>query len=162
MVVHGRRPAVFPIPLPTEASMHPVPNPARRAPGESAPVPRTVDLTSAPIAVPDGAHGVLVTAVDAEPGGVLEGQWIFDPDWSALRDEDVVATIGACHAHSAERDGMHLEAYLVHDGRVLRLGSWCGLGAAWPEPLRHPAAAAMSLHTALLEAGHECAPRITT
>jgi hypothetical protein len=140
--------------------MNPVPTPARPAPRIAAVEPPTVDLTAAPVIVPEGAHGVLITAADDEPGTILEGRWIFDPDWSERHDEDVVTTIGTCHAHDPAREGIHLEAYLVHDGRVLRLGSWCGLGATWPETLRHPAGAAMSLHTALLEAGHRCAPRL--
>lgn len=141
--------------------MHPVPSPARPAPGT---LDRgdVVDLTAVPIAIPDTACGLWVTAVDHAPGAVLEGVWLFDPDWSARHDEDVVATLGACHTHDPGRDGIHLEVYLVHDGRILRLGSWCALGADWPETLRWPAAAAMTLHGELQESGYSCGDRITT
>jgi hypothetical protein len=140
--------------------MHPVPTPARPASGVPASATPTVDLTFPRLSVPEGAHGVLITAVDGEHAEILEGHWIFNPDWAERWDGDVVATLGTCHAHGPGLDGVHLECYLVHDGRIVRLGQWCGLGATWPEALRHPAAAAMSLHTQLEEAGHRCAQRI--
>jgi hypothetical protein len=143
--------------------MHPVPTPepVRRYRTDPPPHRPTVDLTMGPVTVPDGAWGLLVTAVSPAPGRVLDGQWLLDPDWSQRHDQDVVATIGSCRTHHSGRDGVHLEAYLVHDGRVLRLGSWCHLGAGWPETLRHPASSAMTLHNDLLATGHQCADRIT-
>jgi hypothetical protein len=139
--------------------MHPVPGPAS-GPARPPEPGAAVDLTRVPIPVPAQACGLLVTAADRGRGGALEGLWLTDPDWAARYDEDVVATLAACSRHDAHRAGIHLEAYLVHDGAVLHLGSWCALGPDWPETLRAPASAAVRLHTDLLEAGHRCRQHI--
>jgi hypothetical protein len=135
--------------------MDPVPA-SPRAPADTGRPRRPVDLTALPAVIPEGAFGLLITAVEAEPGSRLSGAWLFDPDWSVREDGEIVATLGTCHAHAPKRGGTHLEAYLVHAGHVLHLGSWCSLGADWPETLRHPAFAAATLHAHLRSAGYPC------
>jgi len=109
-----------------------------------------------PLHVPVGAFGLLITTVEEQFGAVLCGAWLLDPDWSEREDGEVIATLGTCRFHDSTLKGTHLEAYLLHAGTALHLGSWCSLGAEWPETLRHPANAATRLHAQLREVGFAC------
>jgi hypothetical protein len=151
MSIHGRRPADSRDP---EASMHPVPAVGHGT--AAVPDPYHVDLTDPDLAIPDDAPALLITAVDA-PGGVFEGDWLTTLDWTRRWDGEVIAEVSFCHEHDAPAHGVHLILHLVHDGRVLPLGTWCGVQGHWPAVLRGPAGSAMSLHTDLETAQYQCA-----
>jgi hypothetical protein len=140
--------------------MHPVPTAGHGT--AAAPDPYHVDLTDPDLAVPDDAAALLITAVDAS-GGVFEGDWLSTLDWARRWDGEVIAEVSFCHRHDAAAHGVHLILYLVHDGRVLPLGTWCGVRGHWPAVLRGPAGSAMSLHTDLETTQYQCAeqPAVT-
>ncbi|HEV2637178.1 MAG TPA: hypothetical protein VGX23_18640 [Actinocrinis sp.] len=120
------------------------------------PEARTVDLTDPHLSIPAGVTAVRITTADM-PDGAVTGTWLDGADLSGSFDGDVIAAIGTCQEHDQTREGLHLTLHLVHDERILPLGSWCEVGIAdLAETLRAPASTAMVLHGELEEAGMEC------
>jgi hypothetical protein len=122
----------------------------------AAPDPYHVDLTDPELSIPDDAPALLITAAD-EPDGAFEGDWLTTLDWARRWDGEVIAEVSFCHEHDAPAHGVHLVLHLVHDARVLPLGTWCGVQGHWPAVLRAPASSAMSLHTDLETTVYQCA-----
>jgi hypothetical protein len=119
------------------------------------PEPRLVDLSDPDLAIPAGIGAVLIT--DTE-GGRVSGVWLAEPDWPRRIDGDVVATLGDCAAHDKLLEGLHVNVHLVHDGKIMPLGTWhqvpiFDLAAT----LYSCASTATALHSELEEAGIECA-----
>ena len=120
------------------------------------PEERTVDLTDPHLSIPAGVTAVRITTADMSDGAVT-GTWLDGADWSGSFDGDVIAAIAACQEHDRAREGLHLTLHLVHDERVLPLGSWCEVAIAdLAQALRASASTAMTLHGELEEAGMEC------
>lgn len=121
------------------------------------PEPRPVDLSDPDLSIPAGIGAVLIT--DAEAGGErVLGFWLEKPDWPRRVDGDVVVTLADCAAHDKLLEGLHVNVYLVHDGKIMPLGTWhevpiFDLAAT----LRACVSTATALHSELEEAGIECA-----
>ena len=121
------------------------------------PEPRPVDLSDPDLAIPAGIGAVLITDTEGERGRV-SGVWLAEPDWPRRLDGDVVATLADCAEHDKLLEGLHLNVHLVHDGKIMPLGTWhqvpiFDLAAT----LLACASTATALHSELEEAGIECA-----
>ena len=121
------------------------------------PEPRPVDLSDPDLSIPARVGAVLITDADAE-GGRVSGLWLEKPDWPRRVDGDVVVTLAACEAHDKLLEGLHVNVYLVHDAKIMPLGTWhevpiFDLAAT----LRACVSTATALHSELEEAGIECA-----
>lgn len=126
------------------------------------PETRTVDLADPHLSIPAGIEAVWITAADL-PDGPVTGTWLEGVDWSGCFDGDVIATIAACQDHDPRREGLHLSLHLVHDKRVLPLGTWCEVGIEeLADTLCAPASTAMALHAELEDAGVECSEHPVT
>jgi hypothetical protein len=120
------------------------------------PEPRPVDLSDPDLAIPAGVGAVLITDADAEGG--VSGLWLETPDWPQRVDGDVVVTLADCAAHGKLLEGLHVNVYLVHDGKIMPLGTWHQVPISdLAATLGGCASTATALHSELEEAGIECA-----
>ena len=124
--------------------------------------PRPVDLSDPDLAIPAGVGAVLITDVEAD-GGRVSGRWLAKAHWRERVDGDVVVTLAGCAEHDKLLEGLHVNVYLVHDGKIMPLGTWhevpiYDLAAT----LRACASTATALHSELEDAGVECATRPAT
>ena len=122
-----------------------------------APEPGPVDLSDPDLSIPAGVGAVLITELEGEARRAF-GFWLEKADWPRRVDGDVVVTLADCAAHDKLLGNLHVNVYLVYDGKIMPLGTWCEVPAFdLAATLRACAITALSLRGELAEARIEFA-----